>query len=595
MIFKKTYLIFKSWIQNTWSNKMQGKIEVQTEVQRVEERLKKLFKINEPFVIALNGEWGVGKTHFWNSFIKTNLHTQLDNKEIAYVSLFGKDTLSDIESDIIMQVSRTAKIKNVLNNTVGSIGYAGVKVSNVLSLIPKSDFKDIVICFDDFERKSGKLDSKDILGLISQFKEQKSCKILMIYNQEEIKDKEVLSDYKDKVIDYELHYKPTVEESFKIVSSRLKAFNDYPLEYLKRKGINNIRVIKRLINSLNDFEFILEEIKDHQDIKKELVYAIIRLSILNAKFSNFDLESLVKYVNDKRKSDNGETYINNEYETMLFLLDIQDRYFFPSDILRNIYYYIKNSIIDTEQLLSIINQKKILKSRGEISQKIIQTNLKYNYDLSYNREDFASELFNALKEGENYIVDITSVEDFIYYIEELIEITGNQSYKEYAIEKLQNYIDHMYEGDNIHEFTAFGRKHKVVEFDSSLEEYINEKESNIKTLQTQSQKEIIDIFNAPRINQSWGNEPDLLASVEKDTYKKYMEESAEFMEETLSFIGWTQGFSNGSGFENAVNIIIEAIFELKDTPNYEFQINKIINRLNLPNPIQNNEEEHENS
>ncbi len=447
-----------------------------TEVQRLEERLKNLFKLDEPFVITLNGEWGVGKTHFWNSFIRTNLSTQLENKEIAYISLFGKDTLSDIESDIIMQVSRTVKIKNVLNNIVGSIGYAGVKVSNVLSLIPESDFKDIVICFDDFERKSDKLDSKDILGLISQFKEQKNCKIIMIYNQEEIEDTKV-SDYKDKVIDYELHYKPTVEESFKIVSNRLKVFNDYPLEYLKRKGINNIRVIKRLINALNDFEFILPKIEDHSDIKEELVYSIMRLSILNAKFSSFDIESLVEYVNDKRTSENGETNINNEYEIMLFLLDIEGNYFFPNAILENIYYYIKNSIINSEQLLSIINQKIAIKNRNIISQEIFQINFKYDYDLSYSRKNYASELFSALEKGGDYIVDITSVESFIYYIEELIDITGKENYyKTYAREKFQKYIDHMYEGDDISEFTAFGRKHKVIDFDSFLETYINKKD-----------------------------------------------------------------------------------------------------------------------
>lgn len=71
-----------------------------------------------------------------------------------------------------MQVSRAANVKEYLNNSLGSFGVSGINVSNVLSLMPKSDFKNIIICFDDFERKSKKLDSKDILGLIYQFKEQ---------------------------------------------------------------------------------------------------------------------------------------------------------------------------------------------------------------------------------------------------------------------------------------------------------------------------------------------------------------------------------------------------------------------------------------
>ena len=144
---------------------------ITSEVDKVNGRLKDLFELDESFVIALNGEWGIGKTHFWNKFVEENLTEKLVRKEVAYVSLFGKNTLSDIESDIVMQVSQTEKIKSFLGSSIGSLGFAGLKVSNILSLIPKSDFKDIVICFDDFERKSNKLETKDILGLIYQFKE----------------------------------------------------------------------------------------------------------------------------------------------------------------------------------------------------------------------------------------------------------------------------------------------------------------------------------------------------------------------------------------------------------------------------------------
>ena len=85
---------------------------ITSEVDKVNDRLKDLFKLDESFVIALNGEWGIGKTHFWNKFVEENLTKKLVCKEVAYVSLFGKNTLSDIESDIVMQVSQTEKVKN---------------------------------------------------------------------------------------------------------------------------------------------------------------------------------------------------------------------------------------------------------------------------------------------------------------------------------------------------------------------------------------------------------------------------------------------------------------------------------------------------
>mgnify|MGYP002634466782 CR=1 FL=1 len=183
-------------------------MELKSEVEKLNSRLLELFELEEGFVVALNGEWGIGKTYFWNKFIEENFAERVKNKEVVYISLFGKETIKDIQADILLQISKFGKLYEIVNSAVGSSKFSGIDISSVLSLATKTDFENIIICFDDFERKSDKLDSKDILGLISQFKEQKNCKIVMIYNQNEVdpKDKKVVSDYKDKVIDYELHY-----------------------------------------------------------------------------------------------------------------------------------------------------------------------------------------------------------------------------------------------------------------------------------------------------------------------------------------------------------------------------------------------------
>lgn len=576
---KKSIINLKNWFKEILLNNETK--QTLSEVDKLNIRLKELFKLNEGFVVALNGEWGVGKTHFWNKFIEENFTSEEDRKNIAYVSLFGKDKLSDIETDIIMQVSRTAKIKGYLDNSIGSIGYSGFKVSNVLSLIPKVDFKNIVICFDDFERKSSKIDSKDILGLISQFKEQKNCRIIMIYNQTEIGDKKILSDYKDKVIDYELHYKPTVEESYKTVSKRLKVFNDYPLGYLKSKGINNIRVIKRLINALNDFEFIFQKLKDNKDIEEEIISTIIKLSVVNAKYSDFDLHKTIKYVKDKRFADKKSPFIEDkEVENILFLLGVDNDYFFTNDLLENINYYIKNSIVNKEDLVEIINKKFEQEEQRIISSKISAIYSKHNYDLKYSNDSFVKDMFNLLKEaGENVVETINSVESFMYYIEEIQKIDNDKKYKDFAIEKIKVYIDLMYETDNIRELQAFGKLQKIKNFDTSLEDYITEKDNNRNQNQVKSKEDIIKLFNQPIINRSWGNEPDLLASINQATYKKYIEESPEFFSEAMSFVRWSQGFVNNSGFEESVNKIIEAFKELNKNPEYTSQVTKALNYM----------------
>jgi hypothetical protein len=59
--------------------------------------------------------------------------------------------------------------------------------------------ENVIVCFDDFERISDKLKLKDVLGLISELKEQKKCTVVLILNKKELKDED-LSKYKDKIV-----------------------------------------------------------------------------------------------------------------------------------------------------------------------------------------------------------------------------------------------------------------------------------------------------------------------------------------------------------------------------------------------------------
>jgi virulence-associated protein VapD len=54
--------------------------------------------------------------------------------------------------------------------------------------------------------------------------------------------------------------------------SEVWPFKEYPLQkYLTRHKINNIRVISRIINALNDFSFIESGIKDVPEVTTEIV------------------------------------------------------------------------------------------------------------------------------------------------------------------------------------------------------------------------------------------------------------------------------------------------------------------------------------
>lgn len=563
-----------------------------TEVGKLNDRLKELFKLDENFVVTLNGKWGVGKTYFWNKFVEDNL----SNKKTAYVSLFGKENLKDIEKKIIFDISSTDKTISSVKDKVkdfktnlgfkdddSSFGITGSILNIGLSLFEKKDFKDVIVCFDDFERMSDKIKLKDVLGLISELKEQKNCKIIMILNKNKLEEENLL-DYKDKIIDYDLHYKPTVEESYSRISDKLKVFENYALEYLNNKGINNIRVIKRLINALNDFEFIEKELKGYADIESEIVYPIMQLAVINALYNNFDLKKLIEYTEKTRFKTmvNAENKFetNKDYEQMLFLLDVSNGYFFMDEILSNINYYIVNSIVDKLSLINIVNNKKKIKFREEISNKIKEIYNKSCFDVKYSNEKYVEDMFKLFQTDDNNLVEIAGYSAFILYIDEIIKIDKNneEKYKKFAIERLKEHIDYII---STNEYQTYNIPEEIINFDSSLNDYIEEKEKKLAISKIRTVSDVIDLIKSPIKNSGWSDEPEILNSIDRSKYIEYIIESPEFFKEAMHFVKWTKSFTNGSSFDEIANKITDAFKELKKNKNYEFKINKVLAYLNI--------------
>ena len=574
-----------------------------TEVEKLNDRLKKLFKLDEGFVVTLNGEWGVGKTHFWNKFVENNL----SNKKTAYISLFGKESLKDIEKKIILDISSKDRVISNVKDKVkdfkttfgfkdedSSFGLSGAILNIGLSIFEKKDFEDVIVCFDDFERMSKKIKLKDVLGLISELKEQKKCQIIMILNKEKLSD-DHLSIYKDKIIDFDLHYKPTVEESYSTISNKLKVFKNYPLEYLNNKGIHNIRVIKRVINALNDFEFIEKELKEYSDIESEIVYSIIQLAVINSLYNNFDLEKLIKYAENKRfktmvKAEN-KFETSKEYERMLFYLDRGD-YVYEDEILLNINYYIVNSIVDKSSLISIVNNKKVIKLREKVSKEIKEIYYKSCFDVKYSNKQYVEDMFKLFQTYDgNNLVEIAGYSSFILYINEMIEIDQNnkEKYKKFAIKKLEEHINYIMSISKIASIKNIPQE--IITFDSSLNEYIEEKEKKLAVLKIRTVDDVIDLIKSPIKNSGWSNEPEILNSIDKSKYIEYLRESQEFFKEAMHFVKWTQSFAKGSSFDEVENKIIDAFKELgTSNKDYEFKINKVLKYLNVTDSDELNEE-----
>lgn len=227
-----------------------------------EERLRKIFIENENkgMAIAITGSWGVGKTFFWNEFRKNSPN----KKKYVYVSLFGLESLSDLKTHIYSHIENNNSaieiprwirgLPSILKET--RISQFGISSSaKIFDSLMFNQVKDAIICFDDFERMSNKLDIKDVMGLANQLKLERNCQVILILDESktEKENKRKYAEYKEKLIDEEIKItsvEPLLRENAKDIDEPLM---DLMVEFAEKLEIHNFRFFQKVIKLYGQF------------------------------------------------------------------------------------------------------------------------------------------------------------------------------------------------------------------------------------------------------------------------------------------------------------------------------------------------------
>lgn len=160
------------------------------------------------YAIMLSGGWGTGKTYLYEHGIADvirNLEYGKDKKKRkseVYISLYGVSTIEELTKEIVVNYFLKCKLNE---NATGEKAFKGVSkitgiVSKMLSFsvnnvsvsmdkVPEifhenTDFKDMVICFDDLERCS--IPINNLFGLINNLVEHCNCKVIIIADEDNI-------------------------------------------------------------------------------------------------------------------------------------------------------------------------------------------------------------------------------------------------------------------------------------------------------------------------------------------------------------------------------------------------------------------------
>lgn len=231
----------------------------------IREQVLHFLSQSSPSVMAIKGEWGVGKTHGWEALLlDAQKKEMLSAKRYSYISLFGISSLEKLKYAIFENsitkdlIGTEPNLESLKTNTLGMLEVLGrgswskfKKMPFIRSAAPAVEafsfmsISDALICIDDLERKGANLDLKDVLGLVTLLKEKKKCKVILLLNAgtEATDDYET---YKEKVIDIELDFSPTPEESAAIAYNNKKNYHEELSAFTISLGIKNIRVLTKI-------------------------------------------------------------------------------------------------------------------------------------------------------------------------------------------------------------------------------------------------------------------------------------------------------------------------------------------------------------
>ncbi len=238
---------------------------------------------NNGKIVMLSGVWGAGKTHFWKEKIEPKLLKSLTDKKKAcvYISLYGKEDIETIKNEILVKSYEIIKGENKLRKRAISAFGTGAKSLSISFFGIKVNLKGLseavegysqekmgeeaksylvdggIVCFDDFERKSKKIDLNDLFGFITQLSIDMNCKVVIILNSDVFSGEEakVFFNVKEKTVNKFLKFNPSKQYLFDSIVKEYpmdEKYKDIFLKSILEMDILNARIYKNIFESFKE-------------------------------------------------------------------------------------------------------------------------------------------------------------------------------------------------------------------------------------------------------------------------------------------------------------------------------------------------------
>lgn len=358
------------------------------------------------YAVMLNGEWGSGKTHFWNNKIKKKIESmQLNGKRYTtiYMSLYGISNLEEISKKIFMETTQLMdkNLRRFMNSkgqeTIPEYAKTGIDMANFFGVTQngnKLDYAeffstdDKVLCFDDLERAN--VDVIDILGYINNFVEHDHIKTIIICNEKELATKLKSSNLEMKtfIATYLLDKQNELNKSDKPMVEKIQD----KIEHVFDKANDYERIKEKLIGETFEyapkFDYIINGILMRYENNPDLIRFLrentgIIISTFNRSGTR-NLRILKHALNDFKKiyemvNKSYSNTSNRVMQTMLIFTIAVSFEIKAGKITKEKFINIK----DNEEYKSILVSSRILMDNRQFYIKEFDQNYYYNFKSEY--------------------------------------------------------------------------------------------------------------------------------------------------------------------------------------------------------------------
>ena len=401
--------------------------------------------------LLLTGEWGCGKTYLVDNNLKESLK---GTHVIIRVSLFGISTIEELHKEI---KSRWISEKGGLFRSAIDASKLGNKLKSVTDLIPNNTIKEVagtllsinpidyinvensiegkkvVLVLDDLERSE--LSTSEKLGVINEYCENKHFNVIIIADEEKLKD-DSYKDIKEKVVQRTIHHTPDYKS---VVCSIIEAEKDEDYRrFLKEnehgiaalfagtdlEGISLDQGAEKQIYSNSRLFGMDREINKQQKLEllrnrphniRSLKSAIQDFKLIHIVLKDNDVDDAYKwlyaFVSFSMASKANLIQNNKQYGTVLGYQDVAVLYpgFFDSRYMPlPLVKWIRNGVLDKEELVENLRVIYTITEHSSPLEKV------KNNRIDYYEENVAIEgMKDILKEA--YDGSLT-LNEYVYFI-----------------------------------------------------------------------------------------------------------------------------------------------------------------------------------